>query len=286
MAANLRARRAYTLVEVVLATGLLVIISAMIIPSLLREITREELPGSARQLRSLLTLVGAHAAFDGRRYRVRFPKEEEPDPLGGDRQPIIEREDDPIYEPEVFNLVTAPWAVDKTLLGGVWCAEVRLGRPTIELLQDLRVQREDSRVEEALEEELDREDFDPRFPPLYFDPDGSAEWAVFVLTTAPRDTERDALEDHARVELILEGGTGLAWIQRPFYDEELDLFEEKGWPAVLRQDFLDPRVLTEHDVLELRDVPMRGRQARGFESATEAIGAGEPPEGKGGGQGD
>ena len=36
-------------------------------------------------------------------------------------------------------------------------------------------------------------------------------------------------------------------------EEELDLFEEKNWPIVLRQDFLDPRVLTEDDVLELHD---------------------------------
>ena len=59
------------------------------------------------------------------------------------------------------------------------------------------------------------------------------------------------------LDLIVEGATGLSWIQRPFYDEELDLFEEKGWPAVLRQDFLDPRVLTENDVLELREITVR-----------------------------
>jgi hypothetical protein len=59
-----------------------------------------------------------------------------------------------------------------------------------------------------------------------------------------------------RIEVILEGPTGLAWLQRPFYDEELDLFEEKGWPAVLRKDFLDKAVLTEDDILELWPYPI------------------------------
>jgi type II secretory pathway pseudopilin PulG len=275
MISGQRDRRAYTLFEVTLVVGLLVVLSAMVIPSFLREITREELPGSARQLRSLLNLVGANAAFDGKRYRIRFPREDELDPIGGDRQPIIEREDDPIREPEVFNLVTAPWAVGKTLLGDVWCAEVRLGRPTILELQDLRRGRDETDIQDVVEEALDREDFDPRFPPLYVDPDGTTEWAVFVVTNAPRDTELEEIDDYPRVELILEGATGLAWLQRPFYDEELDLFEEKGWPAVLRQDFLDARVLTEDDVLELRDVPRPGRTERDFESATDAIEPGD-----------
>ncbi|MCH7632740.1 MAG: hypothetical protein IIB59_05965, partial [Planctomycetes bacterium] len=56
---------------------------------------------------------------------------------------------------------------------------------------------------------------------------------------------------------ILEGLTGLCWLQRPFYDEELDLFADKGWPAVLRQDFLRPDMLTEDDVLELREIRVK-----------------------------
>ncbi len=263
-------RYAYTLIEVVLVVGLLLVISALTIPRFARELAREELPGSARQLRSLLTLVSANASFDGKRYRLRFPTEDETDPIGGDRQPIIEREDDPIHEPEVFNPVTSPWAVGKTLLGKVWCAEVRLGRPTIAQLKELRQGRYQSEIEDALEEALDEEGFDPRLPPLIVEPDGTTEWATFVLTEAPRDTDPEGLDEHPSIELILEGMTGLAWMQRPFFDEELDLFEEKGWPAVLRQDFLNPRVLTEDDVLELRNVPVRrGGDKGSFESAPD-----------------
>ncbi len=246
--------RAYTLIEIMLVVGLLVALSAMAIPNFVRQIERERLPGSVRQLRSLLTLVRANAAFDGKRYRLRFPTEDEREALDDDRQPLIEREDDPIDEPDLFNRVTAPWAIGKTLLGKVWCAEVRLGRPTIAVLQELRKFR--SEIEKSMTEALEDEEYEleAERPPLYVEPDGSTDWVTFVLTEAPRDTELDDLEDHPRIELIMEGMTGLAWMQRPLYDEELDLFEEKGWPAVLRQDFLDPRVLTEKDVLELRDV--------------------------------
>lgn len=245
--------RAFTLLEITLVVALLVAISAIAIPNFVRQIEREELPGSVRQLRSLLSLVRANASFEGKRYRVRFPKEDEKDALGGDQQPLIEREDDPIHDPEVFHEVTAPWAFGKTLLGKVWCVEVRLGRPTIE---DLRARRDE--VTEISDELLrSPEDFEPEYPPLYIEPDGSSEWATFTLTNAPRGTKIDELEDHPRIDLIVEGTTGLAWMQRPFYDEELDLFEEKGWPAVLRQDFLDSRELTENDVLELREITIR-----------------------------
>jgi len=238
---------AFTLLEVSLVIAILVVITAMVVPNLYDEYRQQELPGSAKQFRALLTLVSANAAFDGKRYRVRFPEDDEEDPLGGDCQPLIEREDDPFLEPDVFNLVTDPWAVGKTFLGGVWCAEVRLGRPSIKRLRERR-----SEIEDAIEEEL--EDFSPERLPLVFEPDGTAEWATFVLVAdAPREIDLEQLEDYERVEVIYEGETGLAWLQRPFYEVELDLFEEHNWPVVLRRDFLDPRELTEDDVLELRD---------------------------------
>jgi type II secretory pathway pseudopilin PulG len=245
---------AYTLLEVTLVIGLLVAISAIAIPNFIGQLEREELPGSVRQLRSLISLTRANAAYDGKRYRIRFPSEEEKDLTGDTRQPIVEREDDPIHNPEFYVAVTAPWALGSTFLGKVWCAEVRTGRPTIEDLQDLRERGRQDVADELMREQ---ENLEPDRPPLYIEPDGASEWATFVITSAPRETPIDELEEHPRIELIVEGSTGLAWIQRPFYDEELDLFEEKGWPAVLRQDFLDPRELTENDVLELREITVK-----------------------------
>lgn len=245
-------RSAYTLLEIVLVAGLLVLIASLTVPRLTHLLEREELTGSARQLRSLVTLVRAHAAWDGKRYRIRFPEDQETDPLGGTRQPIIEREDDPLEKPEQFVTVEDPWALGTTLLKDTWVAEVRLGRPTIEELQRLRESR--SEIESVLEREFeDVEHFEALRPPLIIEADGTSDWVVFVLTQAPRDTDIEALKEHKRIELIVDGMTGLAWMQRPFYDEELDLFEEKGWPAVLRQDFLSKRQLTENDVLELHE---------------------------------
>ena len=247
--AHIQPLAGYTLIEVVLVMGIILVLTALAVPNFYRELERNALPRSGNQLRSLLTLVAANAAFDGKRIRIRFAVEGEEESPAGKHQPIIEREDDPFYEPEVFNLVTSPWAVGAPLLGEVWCAEVRLGRPSIEELQRAR-RRSD--IEDALIDSFD--DFDPERPPLIFHPDGTCDWVTMVLTTAPPNTRIDELERFDRVEVIFEGETGLAWLQRPFYEEELDLFEEKGWPAVLRQDFLSPRVLTENDVLELRDV--------------------------------
>lgn len=261
-------RRAYTLIEVALVMAILVAIASFVIPNFMRDMEAERLPGSARQLRSLLTLVRANAAFDGLRYRVRFPREDEEDPLGGTRQPIIEREDEPLIEPEVYNVVTTPWAVGNTLQKGVWCSEVRLGRPTIDKL----LEREDrSELDELFQDEF--EDFDPLKPPVIVEPDGTSEWAVFVLTDAEEGTPVEELDDFEDtdafrlIEVIMDGETGLTYLQRPFYEEELDLFEEKNWPVVLRQDYLNPRELTENDVLELRDFPpaqaLRGSQEEG-----------------------
>lgn len=265
-------RRGFTLVEVTLVVGILVLISAMIIPNFLRQIRGEAMPRSARQLRSLITLVRANASFDNRRYRIRFPNEDEKDLFGGRTQPLIEREDDPIDEPEIFNVVTDPWAIEPTFMGDVWCAEVRLGKPTIERLRELRERSADG-VERELEEARERDDkIDPDRPPLFIEPDGSSEWVTFVLTTAPRNTALDDLPDHPQLHLIADGGTGLAWLQRRFYDEEIDLFEEKNWPAVLRQDLLSPTMLTEDDVLEIRERQLRGGKVelKGRKLETEA----------------
>lgn len=248
-------RGALTLVEIVLVVTILVAIAGLVIPNFARELERDRLPRSARQFRSLLAMVRANAAFDCKRYRIRFPQEDELDPLGGDRQPLIEREDDPMHETEVFNLVTAPWAVGKTFLKDIWCAEVRLERPTIERLRDRLTKRlEQSAVSEALEEAF--EEFEPNRPPLLIEADGATEWVTFVLTDAPPGTDPDeiaALEDAARIEVIMEGRTGSTWLQRPLYEEELDEFEDKRRSPVLRIDFLDPRVIVFSEEFECLD---------------------------------
>jgi type II secretory pathway pseudopilin PulG len=253
----LQKTRAFTLIELLLVAGLIVVLSMLVLPSLARQIKGEELPASANHLRSLLTVVSAHAAFDSKRYRIRFPREDETDPFGGTTQPIIEREDDPIHNPEIFLLVTDPWVNDATFIGEVRCAEVRLGRPSMVALQERRDQAAEE-VKEATEDRGQAETFEHSFPPLYVEADGTTEWAAFLLTSALPEVSLGELiggaEEYEQIEVILEGETGIAWLQRPFYDDELDLFEDRNWPAVLRQDFLRKQPLTERDVLELRDI--------------------------------
>ncbi|MCP4245447.1 MAG: hypothetical protein GY778_00205 [bacterium] len=249
----------FTLLEVLLVVGILATLSALVLPNLIGEIESSRLPTSAEQMRSLLTLVRSNAMFDGLRYRVRFPLEDELDDEGDDRQPLIEREDDPVKEPGVFNPVKAPWVYGETLLRDVWCAQVRLGKPTIEQIKD---GYESQDVSERLGEMF--EDEDPDYPSLLIEPDGTSEWAVFALTNASRELSVEELEEDSPViEVIMDGLTGLIWLQRRFHEEEIDMLEENGWPPVLRQDFLRPQLLTEDDVLEIRERSLRVNSAGG-----------------------
>ncbi len=252
--AILPTRRAYTLVEVLLVVALLGMIAAMAMPNLMRDLEARRLPESARQMRSMLTLVRGKAMMDGKRYRLRFPMEDEIDSEGERRQPLIEREDDPFLAPGVFNRVTLPWARGQTLLRNMRCMSVRLGKPTLEMIE------EDQLVGDDLEErfEMVGQDFDEGFPPLYIETDGTSEWASFVITNAPVDVELETIEsEYKRIEVILDGLTGLIWLQRPFYEEELDLFKENDWPPVLRRDFLRVEPLTKEQVLEIQETRVR-----------------------------
>lgn len=253
-------RRGVTLVEVVLVAGLLAVIAAMVMPVMLQRLEQDRLVNSARNLRSLLTLVRANAQFDGKRYRIRFATEDErnDEESGVDpRQPIIEREDDPIEAPGFFRPVKASWAHGETLLGEVWCPEVRLGKPTIEGLRD-RLDRLDAAADELEDSE---QDIDPYRPPLYIEPDGTSDWVTYVVTAAPMDMALDEIEEEPRLWVLMDGMLGIAWMQRPFYEEELDLFEEKNWPAVIRQDLMTTAPLDEKDVLELHE----SRIMKGYE---------------------
>lgn len=253
-------RRGVTLLELILAIGLLAVLTSLTFAALMRRAKSQYLEVSCRELASLITMVRARAQLDGKVYRVRFLTEEEVRDAESDaedggptidpRQPVIEREDDPIEEPGKFTRVKAPWARRDPFLGDVWCCEVRLGKPTIDQLIVLRESRAED-LKNDLEEAFD--EFDPRFPPLIIYPSGQSEWVTFVLTEAEYMLDLENLRDEVRIDTIIDGFTGEAWLQRPFYDEELDLFAEKHWPAVLRQDLLTSYVLTEDDVLEIQE---------------------------------
>ena len=125
-------RGAFTLLEILLVIGVLITLTGLIMPNFFLELEQRRLPSSAEQMRAMLTMTRANAMFDGMRYRIRFPRDDELDGMGGDRQPIIEREEDRIRYPEEYSRVTAPWTFGETFARGVWCAQVRLGRPELD----------------------------------------------------------------------------------------------------------------------------------------------------------
>ena len=255
-----RRRTAFTMLEILLVIGILAVLAGMAMPRLIRKLEAERLPASCNQLRALLVLTRSNAMLEGMRYRIRFPAEDEIDNEGGQQQPIVEVERDPLEHPEEFDRVKAPWARDPVFKDGVRCAQVRLGKPSVEQLlgetdknDDVSVQREEE-VERVTEES-----FDEGFPPLVIEPDGTTEWVTFVLTDTPADIDYEELdpETDTMVDVILDGVTGLVWLQRALYEDELQMMKENGWPPVLRQDFLTKTALTEDDVLEIRETRIR-----------------------------
>jgi type II secretory pathway pseudopilin PulG len=256
-----RLDRSFTLLEVLLVIGLLTVLAAMVMPNLLGQILGERLPRSAKQLRSLVQLTRANAMLDGKRYRLRFPRQDELDNEGTDVQPIVECEEEPFRAPGIYVAVTAAWAQGETLLEGVWCVKVRLAKPTTEQLlrnfEDVRADlNEDEQEADPFYQEF-IDDFEKDYPPLVFEPDGTSEWATFVVSEAPRGTDSKALADYKRIEVIYDGLTGLAWLQRPFYEEELNMLVEHNWPPVLRKDFLRAEPLTENEVIEIQESLVR-----------------------------
>jgi type II secretory pathway pseudopilin PulG len=240
-----------TLLELLLVIGVLTILAGLMFPNMLGQIERERLPQSAEQMRALLQMTRANAMFDGRRYRIRFT-----DPTHGEdaelaRQPSIEREDDPLDNPEKFNPVNHPWARGVTLHETVWCAQVLPGKPYLdegEIAYD---------APPAPPNTVGKEKEDPLRPAIYFEPNGMSPWATFVLTSAPLGTDPSDLKEQPCIDVIFDGETGLAWLQRPFYPEEIQMLVEHDWPPVLRNDFLRPQPLTEDEVLEIRETLVR-----------------------------
>jgi hypothetical protein len=261
-----RTVRAFTLFEVLLVTGLFVVLLSLVMPAMLRKLDDARMPSSCRSMRALIQLTRANAMIEGRRYRIRFPRQDEIDAEGRQRQPIVEVERDPLREPEVFTPVLASWARDVVFDDSVRCAKVVLGRPTIESMMG----ESDAEAElietgtggEGEEDEapaMEGEVFDEDFPPIYLEPDGMSEWATFVITDAPLEVDIDEAPEgeHQIIDLIFDGLTGLAWLQRRLYQEELEMMRDHGWPPVMRKDFLDPTLLTEDDVLEIREQLVR-----------------------------
>jgi type II secretory pathway pseudopilin PulG len=223
---------AFTLLEIVVVLSLLALLAALAWPNLQGRITAAELPQSAEQLRSALYMTRSEAVMEHRRFRLRF--------VPGEQQPLIEWEPDPIQYPGVFEPAKRPWAKEPVLLADVQVHRVTFGRPewtlplstTSQDEQEL-AKEEKKRLEQTDEEKIqeqkflrgalmngdgDKEDDEYR-PMVVFGPDGSTEWATFVV--ARLDPEEELLEEMEQVWVVLDGRTGLATIREQVTEEQL-----------------------------------------------------------------
>ncbi len=248
--------RAFTLIEVMLVIGMLLVLAYFVLPIFTGEIERRRLEDSISQMQSLINLTRAHAMNDGKRYRLRWPDEpnyEEASEKGLTLQPIIEVEASPIDQPGVFTEVNDVWAVGETLYTGVQCERVVLGRQQ-EPNEPNQFENEMSRIANGAEQmfqedsDLDKmfqdnvtvkssteEEKDPNRPAIVFDPDGTAEWATIYLTNGTL-TEEGELQTW---EIFIDARTGNVGWRRTLSEEErqqatVDAEEQKEEHKIVR----------------------------------------------------
>lgn len=218
---------AFTLLEVMITLGLLVLLAGLAWPALQTQITAAELPESADRLRSALFMARCEAMMQHRRFRVRFAPDEQ--------HPMIEWESDPVNQPGVFVPATVDWADEQILLANVQVHEIRPGRPVY--LQALSETSDpDSLLKEAEERERERverenlnrgegfgasqdQEVDPLRPVIIFEPDGSTDWATLVLARVSPSEPLE--EEEPQVWIVIDGRTGLVMIRDKVTQEQL-----------------------------------------------------------------
>jgi len=245
-------RRGFSLLELVLVMGLISLMMGYVLPSFWNSLQAEALPSSAREFRALLYHVRSRAMMDGRRYRIRFPAEDEFSDHPERRvQPLIEREDEPMAEPGTYYEVNSSWAREPVLRHGIRCVEFKLGMPVLTLGN--RGEEEAESVDELDDApELD-EDLLTEIR-LVFEPDGSSDWATFTLAELQDPEELEDLDSAPLLNIMLDGRTGQIWIQQPLLREEAELLLRENGSHILHMDRINAKPITEDNILRLRDL--------------------------------
>lgn len=218
--------------------------------------------------------------MEHRRFRIRFVPEEQ--------HPLIEYEPDPIHHPGEFEPSIADWAEELVLLADVQVHSVRLGRPAFmrplirgddpDLILERIEQEEETREEREEEgfsrigttdEEAEQEEDENR-PIILFEPDGSTDWAMLVVSRVP--LEEDLEEEDEQIWVLLDGRTGLAKVREQVTEEQL----------------ADPEFYVEWDKLELPDTVNAGDLTFQIGNPVEqsGSGSGDPLDDMLGGAGD
>jgi len=242
-------RQAFTLIELILVILLMGLLAAFVFPNLGADIKKRSLVESADRLRSLIVMTHARAMQDGVKYRIQFPDTPDPnDPKAEDsvdvptetQQPVVLKQVDPIENPFIFGGFRADWIKQQIMQSGSRCVAVLPGRPNFEI-------REQSEIAGPSISEDDK----VVFVPLTFNPDGTTDWVTFVLTDLPADTDVEERHVGRILNVIVDGRTGQAWMQRAMRVSEVELMKEKGASPILHVDFTRAGEITEQNILEV-----------------------------------
>ena len=209
-----RAGQGFTLLEVLLATLLLLLLFGAVVFSFGGFQRGASLDEAALQIGGLLHFARSQAAQTGRRVQIEFTEQVDDDwflALGGLR---VVWEPDPIEEPGVFKPLPEAGAYVQRISEVVMIESVRpLDVNGRELAPNLEATTTDSTV--ADDPELFFDANASETPPINFYPDGSSDSAVLVVTSWDADDTR-------RIEIALRGVTGT--IRRRLVESTGDAF--------------------------------------------------------------
>ncbi len=241
--------RAFTLVEGILVILLLGVLIAFALPDLTPALRKRSLVESADRLRSLIVMAHAQAMQDGLKYRIMFPGTPDPNDRYAEKeidvpletlQPVVERQCEPLDNPEAFGGFEAAWKNRPILQEGTRCVAVLPGRPNFEITPESPIAGPSISEGQA------------EFVPLTLNPDGTTEWVTFVLTDLPFDIVPEPYHVGRILNVIVDGRTGQTWIQRALRVEEVEVMQEYGASPILHMDFTRADVITEENILEVR----------------------------------
>ncbi len=243
--------RAFTLLEVLLTIFVLALIISFVFTDYGKISASRSLQESSDRLRTLILRAQAEAMQSGLRHRISFPGTPDPlDPTTRDdkidipiktEQPIIERQGDPINNPDFYTAdFAADWKDLPILQEGTRCVAVLPGRPNFDI-----------NTTSPIAGPSISEGEDATFVPMTLNPDGTGDWVTFVLTDLSPDVELQGSHAPRILNVIVDGRTGQTWIQRALRVEEVEVMQKYGASPILHMDFTRPDEITEKNILQI-----------------------------------
>jgi type II secretion system protein H len=193
----------FTLVEVLVVIALLGLVATLAIPLFHTDTPQQVMQQSCDRLSSLMAMCRAQAMLNG--HPVRLTWQAPQDDPKGQPSPVVVHEADPIQSPGEFKPMAASWANDPVIQKNVQVRLVQLGDYDPASLTNTEGQFD-----------LPAE---PSLQPVEFHPDGTADPAVFVLTTKlPQGSSQEELQGW----VVLDSVSGLGKVTKPPTADEFD----------------------------------------------------------------